>query len=191
MLISCTQSDATLTKLFITIFDGKDFDADSQPLRRLKNIKFRHCLVSEFGVIPFMQRCPLLTHIDVSFTLLKHIPEVHPVPPIEKLSLTSTYVPASEVITMVSQLPKLKVLNVGVLGSGKASSHGPAGLSLDDEALLKLTDAMKECDGIESVNLVQNAKLGKRMSKHSTSALTYFITHVGRRCRVRIYPHCI
>jgi len=132
---------------------------------------------------PLIAMCPALERIDVSFTLLRHIPDLPEVPPLEKLSLTSTYISSSELVELVRRLPKLRVLSIGAMGVKPGTSTSimnSTAMTLNDEALRELTDALSGCPEIESVNLVQNTKLG--LSRRN-SALEYFIRRIGRKCK--------
>lgn len=152
---------------------------------QLKSLKTRHDNLSDASILPVLQHCQLLERIDLSFTLLRHLPENLNALPIEKLSLTSTFVSSKDLVTFVAGLPRLRILNIGALGvkAGTSSSISSAtAMTLTDDTLRQLTDALGNCPLLEAVNLVQNSKLG--MTKRSDSALSYFITHVGRRCQV-------
>lgn len=127
----------------------------------------------------------MLERIDLSFTLLRRLPENLNILPLEKLSLTSTFVPNKDLVALISGLPRLRILNIGALGvkAGTSSSITTStAMTLTDDALRQLTDALKNCPLLENVNLVQNSKLGQ--TKRSDSAIAYFIRCAGRRCQV-------
>lgn len=103
-------------------------------------------------------------------------------PPIEKISLTSTFLPGKELVELVGRLPHLKILNIGAMGVRAATSTAlgtSTAMTLNDATLRLLTDALASCKNLESVNLVQNSKLG--LARGHSSALAYFIRRVGRR----------
>lgn len=182
------QSDSTVLRILSRISSTEE-DPDNHPLSRLKSLKLRHNTMSDASLHPILINVPRLERLDLSFTSLQHIPILNPTPPLQKLSLTSTFLTASDLITLISRLPNLKVLNIGALGirpGGTASVMNTTAMTLTDDALRQLTDVLLGCPEIESVNLVQNAKLGS--TKRQDSALAYFVRHVGRRCKVsRLY----
>ncbi|EJD03572.1 RNI-like protein [Fomitiporia mediterranea MF3/22] len=174
-------SDATLLRMFASI---KDDDAlnDHSSLRNLKSLKLRHDTISEAPIVSFLHHCTKLERLDVSFTLAKHVPDLPIAPPIEKLSLTSTFIPGKELIELVTRLPRLKILNIGAMGVKAATSTTlttSTAMTLNDDVLRLLTDALAGCCSLQSVNLVQNSKLGA--TKGQNSAIAYFIRHVGRK----------
>ncbi len=106
---------------------------------------------------------------------------------IEKLALTSTFISGKNIVQMVERLPKLKILTLGALGSGpnaSSSASNSSAMTLSDDILRGLTDALQACPELENVNLVQNTKLG--LIKTRDSSIAYFIRLVGRRCKVSV-----
>lgn len=179
------QTDSTFARILSTI-QRDTADESALPLQHLKSLKIRHDNISDATILPILQHCRMLERLDLSFTLLRHLPDSTSELPIEKLSLTSTFVSSKDLVALIAGLPRLKVLIVGAMGvkAGTSSSVATAtAMTLTDDALRQLTDALRNCPLLESVNLVQNSKLG--MTKRSDSALAYFIRHAGRRCQVR------
>lgn len=163
-------------------------EQDSHPLSRLKSLKLRHNTMSDSGIHPILIHTPRLERLDLSFTLLQHIQFQQPILTLQKLSLTSTFISTSDLVNLVSCLPSLKVLNIGALGvrpGATTSIMNSTAMTLTDDALRQLTDVLLDCPHIESINLVQNAKLGS--TKRQDSALAYFVRHVGRKCRVGLF----
>ncbi|KAL5494902.1 hypothetical protein ACEPAI_364 [Sanghuangporus weigelae] len=174
-------SDATIARLFSLLTDDGD-QASRAPLRNLKTLKLRHNTISEIAIAPFLQRCTHLERLDVSFTLLKHIPDLPAAPFIEKISLTSTFLPGKELVELINHLPHLKVLNAGAMGVKAATTSAlstSTAMTLSDDILRHLTDAMQGCPMVQSLNLVQNTKLGTLRGHNS--AIVYFIQHIGRK----------
>lgn len=144
--------------------------------------------MTDASIHPILIHTPRLERLDLSFTLLYHIQFQQPILTLQKLSLTSTFISASDLVNLVSCLPSLKVLNIGALGvrpGATTSIMNSTAMTLTDDALRQLTDVLLDCPHIESINLVQNAKLGS--TKRQDSALAYFVRHVGRKCRVGFY----
>jgi hypothetical protein len=82
---------------------------------------------------------------------------------LEKLSLTSTRVSSSDMLATVSKLPQLKTLSLGALGERQGSSAtmgNASALTMKNESLVRLTDILENCQHLESISLVGNAKLG-------------------------------
>lgn len=168
-----------MSRLFSLLPD--DDSEIKQPLKSLRSLKLRHNTITEISVLPFLQRCPNLERVDVSFTLMKHVPDFPVVPSIEKLSLTSTFIPSKEIIELVSRLPRLKILNIGAMGVKAGTSTAimsSTAMTLNDETLRLLTDILRDCPSMEVMNLVQNSKLGT--TRRNDSCVAYFIRHVGR-----------
>ena len=144
--------------------------------------------MSDASLHPILHSCSQLERLDLSFTLLQHLPSDIATPALQKLSLTSTFIPSSDLIDFVKRLPALKILNIGAMGvrpGSTTSIMNSTAMTLTDDALRQLTDALRECAGLESVNLVQNTKLGT--TKRHDGALSYFIRNVGRRCQVSFH----
>lgn len=144
--------------------------------------------MSDASIHPILIHTPRLERLDLSFTLLQHIQFQQPILTLQKLSLTSTFISTSDLVNLVSCLPSLKVLNIGALGvrpGATTSIMNSTAMTLTDDALRQLTDVLLDCPHIETINLVQNAKLGS--TKRQDNALAYFVRHVGRKCRVRLF----
>ncbi|KAI5121816.1 hypothetical protein M0805_003252 [Coniferiporia weirii] len=177
-------SDAMISTTYRAIEGESETSEEKIPLRRLRSLKLRHNDVSDASVSFFLQNCPALERIDVSFTRLKSMSNLPIGPRVEKLSLTSTFISSEGLIESVRHLPLLKILNIGAMGARPGSSTSimnSTSMTLTDNALQLLTDALRSCPALETINLVQNLKLG--MTKRHDSALAYFIRHVGRRCQ--------
>jgi len=154
-------------------------------LRNLRSLKLRYNSVSEASISSITERCTNLERLDVSFTRVKRAPQISDPSSIVKLSLTSTFISGAELVDLVNRTSKLRILSVGAMGIKAGTSSGAAmstaAMSLNDDALRRLTDALLNCPDIEVINLVQNAKLGTS-SRHD-SALAYFVRLVGRKCK--------
>ena len=184
------QTDTTGTRLVQEIFS----DESRRPLCALRKLKLRHNLISETTVLPLLSKCmETIERVDVSFTLVKQWPPLpSPVPRLEKVSLTSTLIAGIKLVDLVRCTPKLRILNIGALGVRPQSSttlltQGSVGMTLTDEALRKLADALRDnCPDIESINLVQNGKLG--FDGRYNRALVHFMRTIGRKCKVHRLP---
>jgi hypothetical protein len=133
---------------------------------------------------------PNLTRLDLSFTGVRHLPKLGPdfsVPPLEKLSLTSTMMSMNDVLLIVEHLPCLRILSLGALGGSQgtsASISNSSAMTMNETMLRELTSVLDEnCKGLENISLVGNTKLGMGVRKNS--AIQDFIARVGRRCKVR------
>lgn len=105
---------------------------------------------------------------------------------LEKLSLTSTRVSSINMLATISELPQLRILSLGALGERQGSSAtmgNPSALTMNNDTLVRLTDILENCQHLESVSLVGNAKLG--LTERIDGALSDFICRVGRKCKVR------
>jgi hypothetical protein len=105
---------------------------------------------------------------------------------LEKLSLTSTRVSSSDMLATISKLPQLKTLSLGALGERQGSSAtmgNASALTMNNDSLVRLTDILENCQHLESISLVGNAKLG--LTERMDGALLKFISRVGRKCKVR------
>ncbi|KAH8119825.1 RNI-like protein [Phellopilus nigrolimitatus] len=176
-------SDATVTKL-LTVLSSDSRREGCLPLKRLKSLKLRHNTLSDVAILQLLHHCPVLERLDVSFTLLRHLSGLPHAPPIEKLSLTSTFIPGKELIELVGALPHLRILNIGAMGVKPGTNTAimnSTAMTLNDDVLRLLTDALRNCSSLESINLVQNSKIGS--TRRHDSALAYFIRQVGRRCQ--------
>jgi hypothetical protein len=125
-----------------------------------------------------------MLRLDLSFTSIRHRPfsPLYPVPPLEKLSLTSTNISSNELLDMISLLPRLKTLAIGALGIHKGSISNSSAMTMTDATLRRLTDILEPFEDLESVSLLGNTKLGS--TSKADSALLYFVTCIGRKCRV-------
>ncbi|KAH9898467.1 RNI-like protein [Cubamyces lactineus] len=159
--------------------------ADGFQLPSLRSLKLRQAALGDAVLNPILAICPNLERLDLSFTLVKRpvLPTGHL---LEKIVLTSTKIPSSDLIAMMSPLTRLKVLAVGAMGGGQGSSaaiSNTSAMTLTDETLRSLTDILVGCPDIERVNLVGNTKLGFTGRRGPDAALAYFVRKVGRRCR--------
>jgi len=174
-------TDASFAKLLAGLARESDL-----VLRNMKNIKFRQLGISETSIYPFIFRCPNLKRLDVSFTHVHRPPSSTTVfvPFLEKLSLTSTMLSGTDVVSLIAALPKLQTLYLGALGGGQGSSASLGNISamtMTDEILKALTDAIANFDRIEKISLVGNAKLG--LTSRGDGPLSDFIDRVGRKCK--------
>ncbi|EPQ60876.1 RNI-like protein [Gloeophyllum trabeum ATCC 11539] len=174
-------TDATFAKFLSVMEERPDFQ-----LKKLRTLKLRQTRLSDHSLDPVLAACPNLRRLDVSFTLIRRPSQLtgDAAPPLEKLSLTSTRVANSDVVTIVSRLPQLKVLALGALGGGQGSSVALANssaMTLTDDTLRSLTSILEDYKNIEDVNLVGNTKLG--LGGKVDRALAGFVRRVGRRCK--------
>lgn len=132
--------------------------------------------------------CPGLQRFDVSFTLVRHPPLLlspSQIPPLQKLSLTSTAVSASDLVEIISLLPQLRALSLGAMGGSRGSRisvGNTSSMTMTDNSLRELTAVLETFMHLESINLVGNTKLG--ITSKTDSALFGFVSRVGRRCKV-------
>lgn len=150
-------------------------------LPHMKNLKFRQLDLSETSICAFVALCPVLVRLDVSFTRLHRLPTVTPADALEKLSLTSTALSTADVASLISALPKLRTLYLGALGSGQ----GSGAMTLTDDTLTPLTNAMDNLEHLEKFSLVGNTRLGLTSRHDEHGALTDVIRRVGRKCKAR------
>lgn len=111
-------------------------------------------------------------------------------PPLEKLSLTSTIITSTELLGLLRALShesQLKILSLAALGIRQGSISNSTAMTLTDTVLRELTDILANFPYLESVNLLGNVKLGT--TAKLDSPLEYFITRVGRRCKARKYSY--
>ncbi|KAJ7714895.1 RNI-like protein [Mycena maculata] len=147
-------------------------------LPHLRTLKLSHLALSETSLNLLLPLCPALRRLDLSFTAVRHplLPSSYPIPPLEKLSLTSTGTSTADLLALLPRLPNLETLSLGALGASPRSIAAiDAGMTLTDAALLKVLPALQQCDRLESVSLVGNIKLG--------AALEPFVASVGRKCK--------
>ncbi|KAI0801330.1 hypothetical protein C8Q74DRAFT_1364950 [Fomes fomentarius] len=184
LLQNCTQlevlklagipnwTDTTCSKLWAALSATEDFQ-----LPNLRSLKVRQAPLSDTVVNPMLAACPNLQRLDLSFTSV-----THPVLPatnlMEKLVLTSTKIPSTNLVAMIKDLPKLKSLAVGAMGGGQGSSaaiSNSSAMTMTDDVLRSLTETLEGCADIERVNLVGNTKLGMTGRRGPDAALAYFI----------------
>lgn len=132
--------------------------------------------------------CPNLRRLDVSFTgIRKPSLWVDQAPHLEKLCLTSTAISSGELCSTIRNLSKLKTLAIGALGVGTSPSttiNNTSSMTLNDNDLILVSDLLAEHGGLESLSLVSNTKLS--LTRRESSALCHMISHVGRKCKVRL-----
>ncbi|TFY56405.1 hypothetical protein EVG20_g8934 [Dentipellis fragilis] len=175
------ETDAAVAKLLAALPLDDDYS-----LPALRTLKLRETSITDTTLNVLLPKCPNIEHLDLSFTGVRH-----PVfltgtlqPSLEKLSLTSTAVSSNDLLAIVRNLPKLSILAIGALGGGqgKASAIGnTSAMSLTDDTLRDLTEVLAGLDGLESVNLVGNTKLG--LGSRREHALSEFIRRVGYRLK--------
>ncbi|KAL4069508.1 RNI-like protein [Scleroderma citrinum] len=153
--------------------------------KNLRNLKLRQLSLSDASVQPFLARCPNLRRLDISFTHVRRHPFATNVnPSLEKISLTSINMQATDLIALVAMMPDLRTLAVGALGSGQSFSAAMGNssvMNMTDESLARLTDVLEGFESLEKVSLVGNSKLG--LTSRRGGALADFVQKVGRRCK--------
>ncbi|TDL28013.1 RNI-like protein [Rickenella mellea] len=175
------QTDTTCSKLF-SLLEVPDRAAEGPPpLSQLRSLKLRHGSLSDPSFAMWIARCPLLQTFDASFTPLRRLPDLQTLTSLQKLAITSTFISSADLVDLVRHLPRLKTLSIGALGvKPGANTMTSTAMSLNDESLVRLTDALEGCAGIENINLVRNAKLGLTSRD---GALRYFVQKIGRKCK--------
>ncbi|EIN13545.1 RNI-like protein [Punctularia strigosozonata HHB-11173 SS5] len=174
-------TDAAFARFLSAVNETEGFE-----LVKLRNLKLRQLGLGDASLHPLLKMVPNLNRLDLSFTGIRHLPKVDPdfsIPPLEKLSLTSTMVFTDDVLTAMEHLPRLKTLNLGALGAsqGRASLSNSSALTMTPAMLRELTSILAErCPDLEVVSLVGNTKLG--MGSRDP-AVRDFIAQVGRRCK--------
>ncbi|KAG6813088.1 hypothetical protein H0H92_014147 [Tricholoma furcatifolium] len=176
-------TDATLlSKFFAELPHGFQ-------LPNLHNLKLRQTSIGDASLHSILNLCPALQRLDISFTTVHHPPHTladSPIPALEKLSLTSTAVSLSDLVEVLGFLPKLRTLNIGAIGAAyqlsRASLGNTTALTMTDDMLLSLVAVLEQMSFLENVSLVGNAKLG--LNAKYPSAMSTFITRVGRKCKV-------
>jgi Leucine-rich repeat (LRR) protein len=154
----------------------------------LRSLKLRLTELANSDLAALLPHCPNLTTLDISFTLIKHIPLDSPFPQLKKLCLTSTSISGTNLVNVLKRVPMLEVLYLGALGDSVPSTSKGAGTgvsagTLTDSLLRDVTDALERCPNLKNVNLVSNLKLGSGGSVDR--ALRDFVRRVGRNCEVR------
>jgi hypothetical protein len=159
-------------------------------LSKMEQLKFRQTALTDVSVLPLLKACPNLKRIDLGFTGVRHayVPQNFGIPPIEKLVLTSTAIPAGEIVEILKPLVKLRVLHLAAMGGGHGTAArigNTSAMTLSDTVLREITDVLVHAKDLAVVNLIGNTKLG---ISRCDSALADFITRVGRRCTVGNVP---
>lgn len=154
----------------------------------LRTLKLRQTSLSDASVSNFLARCPNLQRLDLSFTLVQHLPLLlsnAQSPPLQKLSLTSTAVNSADLLKAIQSLPRLRTLSLGAMGinrGSQASIGNSTAMTLNDDTLRALTDILQAFVHLEDISLVGNTKLGS--SSKVDSALWIFLDRVGKKCKV-------
>ncbi|KAJ7042523.1 RNI-like protein [Mycena alexandri] len=167
-------TDAACAKLLDGLSDNAPF-----MIPKLHTLKLARLAISETTFNEIIPMCPALLRLDISFTSVRHpllsLGDAKPLPPLEKLSLTSTPTSNSDLMALLPRLPNLKTLAIGALGASPRSIAAiDSSMSFTDGALLNVVPLLA-AHKLESVSLVGNAKLG--------AALGVFIAEVGRNCK--------
>ncbi|KAG6842505.1 hypothetical protein C0991_000031 [Blastosporella zonata] len=142
-------TDATLSRSFADLPDGFQIPA-------LHTLKLRQTSITDAALGPILKVCPALRRLDISFTLVRHPPQLllDPlIPALEKLSLTSTDVSPSDLVDVISQLPELRTLSIGAMGVNRgprASIGNTSAMTLTDDALLSLTMVLEQFQHLEN-----------------------------------------
>lgn len=159
-------------------------------LPHLSTLKLRHTHVSSIAVSLLINMCPNLRRVDLGFTLLRRLSIDTPatIPPLRKLSLTSTGISAADLLAIIEYLPRIETLCLGALSvssGGLGGLHGSSsGMILDNATLLRLTDILASFEQLKHISLVGNSKLG--VTEDRDEAMRYFISTVGRKCLVSV-----
>lgn len=154
-------------------------------LPNLHTLKLRQTSLSDVSVSFFLTRCPNLRRLDLSFTLIQHVPALlseTQTLPLQKLSLTSTAVNTVDLISIIRLLPQLRTLSLGAMGANRgsqASISNSSAMTMNDNALHALTDVLQTFVHLEDISLVGNIKLGS--TSKIDSALWSFISLVGKK----------
>ncbi|KDQ63818.1 hypothetical protein JAAARDRAFT_29865 [Jaapia argillacea MUCL 33604] len=178
-------TDATFAKLSSGLDAHENFR-----LEKLHTLKLRQTMLTDMSLNYLLGLCPNLRRLDLSFTPVRRPRHrmADTIPPLEKLSLTSTRVSGADLLTIVAHLPQLKTLAIGALGGGQGSTatiSNSSAMTMTDDILIALTDILVKYESLENINLVGNSKLGVSGRK---TALIEFVRRVGRRCKVCL-PH--
>ncbi|KAI0078943.1 RNI-like protein [Panus rudis PR-1116 ss-1] len=175
-------TDTTVSKLWSVL--GADSDDSKFVVPNIYSLNIRQTPITDSVVDEILTICPNIRRLDLSFTNIKHPPLLLSHKGFEKLSLTSTRIPSTHLVNILSDLPNLKSLSLGAQGGGQGSSASvtnSTAMTLNDQTLRQLTDILENYSTLENISLVGNTKLGFS-SKRSDSALADFIRKVGRRC---------
>ncbi|PFH54649.1 hypothetical protein AMATHDRAFT_185367 [Amanita thiersii Skay4041] len=156
-------------------------------LVKLRTIKIRQTLLGDGSINALVNLCPNLNNLDASFTLLKRPTSLInqlSVPPLNKLSLTSTSISSHDLGVILPNLQSLRTLSLGALGishGSQASINNTSAMTMDDNMLTMITSALMHLPYLEDVSLVGNSKLGITAKKDT--ALADFISRIGRKCK--------
>ncbi|KAG6901846.1 hypothetical protein C0995_007232 [Termitomyces sp. Mi166 len=172
-------TDTTLPKLLVDL-------PDEFQLTDLRTLKLRQTSISEASLGSILKLCPMLRRLDLSFTLIRHPPQLLDprMASLEKLCLTSTGVSPDGLINIISLLPGLRVLAIGAMGANRgsrASIGNTSAMTMTDVTLVSLTSVLEQFQHIEDISLVGNTKLG--LTSKDPSAMSIFIRRVGRKCK--------
>lgn len=176
------QTDAAFAKLLAGL---KEDDPEfSFPV--LRTLKFRQTSLTDTSIHAVVTMCPALRSINLAFTGVRRPPYLNDpdIPPLEKLSLTSTAVSMDDLLLVISHLPHLRSLSIDALSAGSpgnSSKGNITAMTLDDEGLGELTDILEDFEHLESISLVGNTKLG--ITTRREVALWEFISRVGRKLK--------
>ncbi|KAL0072150.1 hypothetical protein AAF712_001073 [Marasmius tenuissimus] len=175
------QTDATFSKLVKALDTNLVFVA-------LRTLKLRMLSITDNNLNFMISLFPNLRRLDLTFTPTKHpaILSSPESPDLEKLSLTSTQVTASDLLAIIARYPHLKTLSLGALGireSSKATISNSSAMTMSDTTLRGLTAILVNFRDLEAVSLVANTKLCVTGPSHDESAVQEFVRQVGRRCK--------
>ncbi|KAJ7169603.1 RNI-like protein [Mycena filopes] len=167
-------TDAACAKLLDALVDSSPF-----VLHKLHTLKLARLAISDTTFNEIIPMCPALRRLDISFTSVRRpllsLGGDQSLPPLEKLSLTSTPTSNADLMALLPRLPGLKTLAMGALGASPRSIAAiDSNMTLTDSALLTVVPLLAS-HKLESVSLVGNAKLGV--------ALGVFMAEIGRNCK--------
>lgn len=175
------QTDATFSKFLSSV----------DPAFRhmgIRTLKVRQTSLSDTSMAALCEMCPNLQRLDVSFTAVRR-PSPWLTsgigPQITKLLLTSTAISGPALLDVLAALTNLTKLSLGALGLGTSpntSVSNTSAMTLTDNDLYSLTDILASHGRLESLSLVNNAKLG--FNNKGKGSLQYLIRLVGRNCKV-------
>lgn len=152
----------------------------------LRTLKLRSLRISDVSLNVLLPLCPSLRRLDLAFTGARHalLAPGYEMPPLEKLSLTSTNVSNNDLLAILPRLQTtLKTLSIGALGASERSIASiDSSMTLNDATLLAAMPFLQQCGGLDNLSLVGNIKLG------ATGAMEQFIAGVGRNCKVGCSP---
>lgn len=165
-------------------------------LPNLKTIKLRHLALGDSTIASISAVCSMdkMVHLDLSFTNIRFLSTCFaqyggggsrasaPVLNLEKLNLGSTSVSLKDLETTLPLFTNLRVLSLSAL---QPSTTGLS--SMTDDSLRSLTRVLSELKKLEKINLARNEKLCRDAPEYS--AMSHFLTVIGRRLKVRRYIH--